>query len=858
MTRLGAHRRRVAATGGQAPWTDEPSASPGGSPDATGRAGGLGPAARPAGLLTSKLVMPVPRWRPVHRPRLHRLLEDGTRGPLTLLAAPPGSGKTVLLASWAAGGGAPGPVAWVTADPGDADPARLWAHVLAALRRTGALPAGGVLAGMDPPSDTGERFLALLVNGLAELPEPVVLVLDDLHEAGGAAVAAGLRFLLRHAPPQLRLVLVSRADVAISLQRLRLAGQLTEIRASDLAFTPGEARELFAGLGLALLDADLESLCRRTEGWAAGLRLAALSLRGHPDPGRFVTEFAGDDRAVAGYLVEEVLACQAPEVQEFLLRTSVADRLCGGLADTLTGRSDGERMLARLEREHTFTTALGPSRSWYRYHPLFAELLRAELRHAQPELLPELHRRAAGWYAANGLPADAVGHALAGDDAGQAYHLLVGFWSARLSAPPPTTGRDLLARLPADQVRGPGLLAAGSRRQALALISLGAAELWCDQFQDAHPHLEEGRALAARTGQDAMAVTATGHLALLEAIAGNLTRAARLARAATDLAARRGLSGGPAAACAELALALVHYWRDDLGGATQALERAARAAGDGGDRHVALALAIAEARLAAGRGGDGLGGALADLRAALPANTGWQPPRLLAGAARRAEARLLLAAGDLEATGALLAPTAADGRRAAAEAVLAARLWLARGDPAGAGRVLAPHLGGRDPRPRLPVLIEARMLDAVAQHEPAGPAAAAALERALGLAAPEGHRRVFVEGGPLVWALLSDHLRRDTEHRALIGVLLDALAPAAGPGGPRRDGDTTVGPLEPLSQRERVVLRYLPSLLSAGEIAAELYVSVNTVKTHIRSIYRKLDANRRMDAVRRARQLELL
>ena len=402
---------------------------------------------RSGGLLTTKLVAPMPRWRPVPRPRLLRLLEAGTRGPLTVLAAPPGAGKTILLASWMMAGRPPGPVAWLTVDHGDDDPVRFWAHVLAALRESGAVPPDGLLAGLGPPPpDAAQGFLVELINGLAELPGPVVLVLDDLHEATGPAVMAGLQFLLRHAPPRFRLVVATRTDPPLSLQRLRVAGQLTEIRAAELAFTPAEAGELLAALGVELPDGELETLWRRTEGWVAGLRLAALSLRDHPDPGRFVAEFAGDDHAVAGYLVEEVLARQPPEVQEFLLRTCVTDRLCGGLADALTDRSDGEQMLVLLEHDHAFTTGLGPGRSWYRYHPLFAGLLRAELHHRWPEDIPELHRRAAAWHAANGMVEEAVDHTLAaGDPDGAAgpdgpglLHVLL----PRRHAPPAAGGRE--------------------------------------------------------------------------------------------------------------------------------------------------------------------------------------------------------------------------------------------------------------------------------------------------------------------------------------------------------------------------------------------------------------------------------
>ena len=325
--------------------------------------------ARPAAgvgmaLLASKLTPPRISLRQVPRPRLFDLLHGGTQQLLTLVSAPAGAGKTTLLASWGSSRQPPGPVAWLSLDPADNQAGKFWAYALAALGRSGAVPGDSPLRALAPPPDPDERFLAPLVSGLAKLPAPVVLVLDDLHSITDATVLEGLEFLLRHAPPQLRLVLATRVDPPVPLQRLRVSGRLSHVRAADLAFTVAEVAELLAASDgrPTLSDDDLALLQARTEGWAAGLRLAAMSLEGQPDPHRFVTELAGDDKSIADYLTGEVLDRQPQELRSFLLQTCIVDELNGDLADTLTGGDDGESMLARLERANGFVTTVGGRR----------------------------------------------------------------------------------------------------------------------------------------------------------------------------------------------------------------------------------------------------------------------------------------------------------------------------------------------------------------------------------------------------------------------------------------------------------------------------------------------------------------
>src|SRR5215213_5452377 len=433
-----------------------------------GRAGGnrSAPGARPApdrpvqrptidaglDLLATKLALPRTSLPQVGRPRLSTLLNAGTQQLLTLVSAPAGAGQTTLLASWSSSRLPPGPVAWLSLDAADNEPGRFWAYLVAALCQSGAVPRDSVLRGLAPLPGSDKRFLPLLVSGLAA---PAVLVLDDLQDITDATVLQGLEFLLRHAPPQLRLVLATRADPALSLQRLRLSGQLVQVRAADLAFTVAEVAELLATCEdqPPLSEDDLVLLQARTEGWAAGLRLAALSLKDQPDPHRFVTEFAGDDKSVADYLTTEVLDRQPKELRSFLLRTCIVDELNGDLADALTGGHGGEAMLARLERANGFVTTVGSGRGAYRYHQLFAELLRYELRGAAPTQVGKLHRRASGWYAARGLTVHAIQQALMAKDWRNAADLMAKHGPSLVLGGETAMLYELVGRLPAELVQ---------------------------------------------------------------------------------------------------------------------------------------------------------------------------------------------------------------------------------------------------------------------------------------------------------------------------------------------------------------------------------------------------------------------
>jgi LuxR family transcriptional regulator, maltose regulon positive regulatory protein len=347
----------------------------------------------------------------VSRPRLFGRLAASAR--VTVVSAPPGSGKTVLLRSWISESGLAERAAWVPAGRGERDPQRFWLSVLGALRQTGP---GSVL--VQPltaaPDLDGWAIAERLLKDLAPLDDRVWLVIDDVHELGGDQVLRQLELLLMRAPNELRFVLATRHDVRLGLHRLRLAGELAEIREPDLRFTLTEARELLDAAGVQLPDPAV--LVERTEGWAAGLRLAALSLAGHPDPEQFAAGFSGTERTVAEYLLAEVLDRQTEQVRRLLLRTSILDRVNGELADLLTGDSGGERVLQDLEAANAFVVALDAARSWFRYHHLFADLLQLELRRTAPGEVTGLHQAAAGWLAGHGFAVEAIRHAQAAGD----------------------------------------------------------------------------------------------------------------------------------------------------------------------------------------------------------------------------------------------------------------------------------------------------------------------------------------------------------------------------------------------------------------------------------------------------------
>ncbi|HJY69071.1 MAG TPA: hypothetical protein VJ254_20295, partial [Streptosporangiaceae bacterium] len=387
---------------------------------------------------------------------------------------PPGSGKTVLLRSWIGAAGLEESAAWVSVGPGETDPQQFWLSVLGALRRTSAGSAL-VRAVTAAPDLDGWAIVERLLKDLAPLDDRIWLVLDDVHELGSDEARRQLELLVMRAPDPLRFVLATRHDLRLGLHRLRLEGELTEIRAADLRFSLTEARELLAAAEVELPGPALQMLYERAEGWAAGLRLAALSLAGHPDPERFAAEFSGSERTVAEYLLAEVLDRQGEEVRRLLLRTSLVERVSGELADALTGGSGGDRILQDLEAANAFVVALDSARSWFRYHRLFAGLLQLELRRTAPGEVTGLHAAAAGWFAGHGFAVEAVHHAQAARDWGLAARLLADHWPGLYLGGQAATIHELVAGFPAEARAADAELAVLSAADELAQGSLDEA-----------------------------------------------------------------------------------------------------------------------------------------------------------------------------------------------------------------------------------------------------------------------------------------------------------------------------------------------------------------------------------------------
>jgi len=867
----------------------------------------------------------------VSRPRLFERLAASAR--VTVVSAPPGSGKTVLLRSWIGQAGLAERAAWVLLGRGERDPQQFWLSVLGALRQTS--PGSALVRPLTAAPDlNGGAIAERLLTDLAPLADRVWLVIDDVHELDPDALRQ-LELLVMRAPPGLRFVLSARHDVRLGLHRLRLEGELAEIREPDLRFTVDEAGELLAAAGMKHPEVAL--LYERTEGWAAGLRLAALSLAGHPDPGRFAAEFSGTERTVAEYLLAEVLERQSEQVRRLLLRTSILERVNGQLADLLTGDQGGERVLQDLEEANAFVVAVDAARSWFRYHHLFADLLQLELRRTAPEEVPALHRAASAWFAARGHPVEAIRHAQAVRDWALAARLLADHWPGLYLDGQAATAHELLAGFPVRALAADAELAAvaagdelvqgsleaaerylglaerasasvpdgrqgqaqlllgivrlllarqrgnrsavaeeaqrlqamaeapeaaqydlapsaraglGEDLRALALISLGSTEFWAAKFEAAERHLEQGVTLARRIGRPYLELTGLAYQASTEFFRAFATAVERGMQAA-ELARQHGWSDESAAGLASVLVGGALAWQGRPEEAEPWIQRAERTLRAEAEPAAVLAIRINQGLLELERGRND--GALAAFQAGDRVAGRLAEPSMMVPDNRSLLLQTLVRLGETERAEQLLAGLSDRDRERAPMRVAAATLRLAQDNPHEAAAVLAPVLDGSAPVPWQAWMAQPFLLEAIARDALGDPrAAASALERALDLAEPDGLLSVFLlHPAP---GLLERHAQQRTGHAALIAEILSLLAgnrPAPPPAGPRP-------PLEPLSDSELRVLRYLPTNLTGPEIASELYVSHNTVKTHIKSLYAKLGTHRRADTVARARVLGLL
>jgi LuxR family transcriptional regulator, maltose regulon positive regulatory protein len=767
---------------------------------------------------------------------------------VTIISAPAGTGKTSLLRAWAAQPGRDGRIAFVTVRPGQHDMQLFWLTVLGTVRAQAGTGEGGAQLPPATPGSSGSALVEKVRSELEEFRDGFVLVIDDLHELSSPEAAGQLTALLTRLPPGVRAIVATRRDLPLRLHKLRLAGDLAEIRAAQLRFTSRETRQLLAAAGIELPEPMAAVLHQRTEGWVAGLRLAVLSLAGHPDPGRFVAEFSGSDRTVAEYLMAEMLDRQPPQVQALLLRTSVLDRVNGELADLLTGASGSERILLGLEDANAFVVSLDPGRTWFRYHRMFGGLLRLELRRTMPADIADLHQLAARWLTEHDQAADAIGHLQAAGDWNEAARMLTdhalsltldgqaGTVSALLRSFPASTGADSpdlsLVRAIADQYR-----------------------LRLDQT-DAHLRVVRAHAVTTSPAGQRRLQLAIASVDLLSArLRGHFDSifalAQRRCEEAITMAARHGWDAEAVTAPALAALAYALIWTGQFDLAEHWLDRARSATQADGEPGIRLLVRLTSAILQAARG---------QWHRALEEFTAARQIQALMvgehGLTTRVTAWTIAAQARLGMTGQARADLAAlDDRQAHAGEIrnAAAVVLLAERDPAAARRELRVVLDGDVPALSYLTQVEAHLLDAFACRDlGAERASQEAAEQALNLAEPDRLILPFAMTG--AWRILETMPPHSTSHAALVTDILDATRRSAR-AGPTRPG---VLPVEELSRSELRVLRYLPTNLTRREIARELSVSVHTVDSHVRRIYAKLGASDRTAAVQRGRELRLL
>ncbi|MGY4653947.1 LuxR C-terminal-related transcriptional regulator [Mycobacterium sp. URHB0021] len=738
-------------------------------------------------LLATKLHVPAIGGEVVQRATLLDALSAGRRRKLTLLSAPAGWGKTTLLAQWALSAGQDQRFGWLSLDSSDNDPVWFWMYVVAALQQVSPGVGTRAVELLTMGADPVQVVLPTLLNDLDTIESPMVLILDDYHRVANRAVHEQMAFVIGRMPANLRLVLATRSDPMLPLARLRAAGDLLEMRSDDLRFGVIEAGHLLNDvLGLDLTDDDVQLLHRRTEGWAAGLYLAALSLAGRRDAAAFIRTFAGDNRHIVDYLMAEVLDSQSAQMRSFLLRTSVLGRLSGALCDAMLQTSGSASVLEKIEHENLFVVPLDMSRRWYRYHHLFGELLRAELHRSEPDLVAVLHRRAAAWFQAEGLVDEAVRHLVAAGDIAASADLIAADWVNEFNGGGLSTVSGWLDLLPDESVRQDPRLSA-----ARAWIALNAGK-----FDDALMWIEAVEAGPAADTADHGSLDAQ-LVALREVHAfktGDVAAALEAARRAITLDFDDALQAR-SAACCMYGSAL--YFSGSIGEAQATFRAAVALAEKIGDRRRRI-YALGYLALIAAESGQ-----FADAEHHIRRTTGIGT--YPAGGEHFVNAIVSLAAA-----------TILDVRGDAAAAADAASLAVSLARKGGGILELAKAL-----------VVRATILEDVGDHETA--------------AASRN------EAGALLLGCTDAEIAQTVLTSAQRGKCV-ALSP-------RNQGNTVA---EELTAKEQEVLRLLATRLSRREIGQRLYVSLNTVKTHQRALYRKLGVEDRAAAVARARELGLL
>jgi len=919
-------------------------------------------------LLTTKFYIPPFRPELVSRPHLIDRLNAGLHRKFTLISAPAGSGKTTLLSEWA--GSCAWPVAWVSLDEGDNDPARFLAYFVAALRTIEGNIGKGVLGVLQSPQPPPiEHLLSVLINQANAISELFALVFDDYHVIKAQPIHSALTFLLDHLPPQMHLMIATRIDPPLPIARLRGRGQLTELRAADLRFTPDEVtRFLNQVMGLELSADDVTTLASRTEGWITGLQMAAVSAQGREDIAGFIRAFTGSNRYILDYLVEEVLQRQPDSVQAFLLQTAILDRLTGRLCDAVLGReaevqgspgdllasapllpsssASGQEILEYLERANLFIVPLDDRREWYRYHHLFVDLLRKRMHQTQPDQGPTLHRRASEWHECNGLMALAIDHALAAGDSERAAHLIDEHAETVWGEGAQTTLLRWLEALPDEQVASRPRLCIF---HAMVLCMAGqhrAAQLRLQAAERALGSITDG----VEVEEQGMVATVRAFIAYFQ---GDVPAIIQFSRQALEVLPEENTMWRSSAA---MSLGDAYRWNGDVAAANRAYAEAVTAGQAAGNVFLVLVAGIKQILIHMLLGRLRRASEMCRQQLQLMGESGWsQTP--MAGGVFAAWGDILREWNDLDAAlhyaqeGCELSEQGSSVGGLGLSYLTLLRVSLARRDVAGAEEMVQKleklgresnvpvwiasgiaawksqslieqgcgdasrlaaaaqflqerGLGAGDdiayPR-EIEYLSLARLLIAQGKGQPDGPhleeaiglldrllqaaqaggrvawvigilvlravafqaqgdvaQAMVSLERALSLAEPEGYVRVFVDEGPAMAELLRYAASRGVAPGYVSKLLAAFDVSEYGGTGEILPCPRTQSLIDPLTERELEVLRLLVTHLSSSEIAQELFIAASTVRSHVKSIYGKLDVHKRRDAVQRAKELGLL